>query len=147
METRHRRQIRRDARRLILRSKLFPPLAADALRDVWKRSGRGDKELIEEVLVGMCASATDELKATIERSVVGSGIFERWISDVRNGGALARVRAATKPRCVHQLGRDIQLTPAPVVSSLIGPMAAGAEIGGMLDPPRILERRERSANT
>src|SRR2546426_12588709 len=66
METRHRRQIRRDARRLILRSKLFPPLAADALRDVWKRSGRGDKELIEEGLVGMGASAADELKATIE---------------------------------------------------------------------------------
>jgi len=138
METRHRRQIRRDARRLILRSKLFPPLAADALRDVWKRSGRGDKELIEEVLVGMCASAADELKATIERSVVGSGIFDRWISDVRNGGPSTRVRAATRLGYVHDLRGVFELARATGDGSLEVRMAAVLGLGRLQDPRGLL---------
>src|SRR3989454_9910858 len=137
-EPRPRRQIRRDARRLILRSKLFPPLAADALRDVWKRSGRGDKELIEEVLVGMCASAADELKATIERSVVGSGIFERWISDVRNGGPSTRVRAATRLGYVHDLRGVFELARATEDGSLEVRMAAVLGLGRLQDPRGLL---------
>src|SRR2546428_3909464 len=138
METRHGGQIRGDARRLILRSKLFPPLAADALRDVWKRSRRGDKELIEGILVEMCASAADELKVTIERSIVGSGIFERWISDVRNGGISTRVRAATRLGYVHDLRGVFELARATEDGSLEVRMAAVLGLGRLQDPRGLL---------
>ncbi len=111
MEIHHRRQIARSARRLMLSSKLFPPLGGDALRALWSRSGRVDRELIEEILVDVCRSADSRTRTLVEQSIIEAGIFERWVGELRDPGTSHRVRAATRlgyvtdARSVYELAR------------------------------------------
>jgi HEAT repeat protein len=96
MEIYHRRQIARGARRLMLSSKLFPPLSGDALRALWSRSGEVDRELIEDILVDVCRSADSHTRKVVEQSILKAGIFERWMRELRHRRISRRVRAAMR---------------------------------------------------
>ncbi len=102
MEISYRREIRRNARRLILSSKLFPALSGEALRALWQRSGRMDREIISDILVEMCRWATNETGGAVERSIMESGIFNHWVRELHKGGLRERVRAATRLSFVHE---------------------------------------------
>ncbi len=101
MEIYHRRQIARNARRLILSSKLYPPLSGKALQELWSRSRRGDRELIEDILVDMCRTPDPRLRAAVERSIMEAGIVERWLRALRSPWVAVRVRAVVRLGFVH----------------------------------------------
>ncbi len=111
MEIQYRLQIGRNARRLILSSKLFPPLSGEALHAFWSRSWWSDQELIEDILVDMCRSSSTQVREVVERSIVEAGLLDRWIKQSKKGGVSRRLLAAKRlglvphMRSVFELGR------------------------------------------
>ncbi len=112
MEIRYRREIRRNARRLILSSRLLPPLEGASLRTWWLASGRVDRDIIEEILADLCRSGGTQTGGGVEAAIIESGIFERWLRDLRKGGFSRRVRAATSLGYVHDVRGVYALTRA-----------------------------------
>lgn len=134
MDLYHRRQIARNARRLILSSKLFPPLGGEALRALWSKSGRGDREHIEDILVDMCRSPDNHVREAVERSIIEAGILERWLRGLRDGRVSRRVRSASRLGCVHDLRSVHALARAAGDSSPDVKLAVTLSLGRLKDP-------------
>lgn len=148
METYHRRQIARSARRLILSSKLFPPLGGKELRAFWSRSGRVDRELIEDLLVDMCRSPDAQVRAQVQRSVIESRIIDRWLKEIAHLRVSHRVRAAARLGFVRD-SRGVQaLVRAAEDSSAEVRLAVTMSLGRLRDPmglPGLLKLAARPA--
>lgn len=134
MEIYHRRQIARNARRLILSSKLYPPLSGKALQDLWSRSGRADRDLIEDILVDMCRTPDQSLRAVVERSIVEAGILERWLRALRSRRVSERVQAVVRLGFVHDARGVVELTRVAEDRSPEVQLAVILSLGRLRDP-------------
>ncbi len=103
MEIHFRRQLYRQARKVILASALPPALDAEFVSALWSASGPRDREILEEILVDLCRSP-DALSARQASATLSAlGIHSRWIEELRAGNLSRRVLAATKLGYVHDL--------------------------------------------
>jgi len=134
MEIYHRRQIARNARRLILSSKLYPPLSGKALQELWSHSGRGDRELIEDILVDMCRTPDQRLRTVVERSIMEAGIVERWLQALQSSWAAVRVRAVVRLGFVHDARGVVELARIAADRSGEVQLAVILSLGRLRDP-------------
>lgn len=134
MEAQYRRYLSRQARHLMLASQLAPAPDGGTVRALWSRSGRVDREIIEDILVNQCRSSGGRESGTAEQALRASGIPEHWVRELRAGGLSRRVRAARRlgyfrdPRAVEALtnaGDD----PSPEVR-----LAITLSLGRLRDP-------------
>jgi HEAT repeat protein len=94
MELRHRILIARQARRVILTSRIPSSPNFEKLRDVWQRSGRGDRELLADILLDLVRQPGGAWEREALRAIREFGIWDRWLRDLNSRRRSVRVQAA-----------------------------------------------------
>jgi HEAT repeat protein len=141
MELRHRVLIARQARRLILASRIPPSPNFEKLREVWQRSGRRDRKLLADVLLDLVRLPGGAWEDEALRALREFGILDRWLSDLNSRRLSVRVQAAIKlgfcqdERSVQALigaaeypSRDLALAVVLSLGRLQSPKAVGGLI-------------------
>ncbi len=133
MDVRYRHQLARDARRLILSSRLFPNLKTEELRKLWSRSGHRDREIVEDIVADLSRSASGSA-GPVEQAAIEVGIMDRWIEDLTRGGTSEKIRAAKHLGSVHDARGVEALNRALEDRSPEVRLAATVSLGRLKDP-------------
>jgi HEAT repeat protein len=96
MEIHFRRQMARHARRVILESRLSPAPAEKDPEVFWSGSSRRDQGIILDILVDQATSSEANWQNAIKQTLMGLGVFDRWVDQLRYGSVEERVDAATR---------------------------------------------------
>jgi HEAT repeat protein len=96
MELHYRWQLAWQARRLLLASKISSSPGSEALRALWSRAGRADREIIADILVEQCRSPDKKWGDRVQQSIVAAGILESWAQDLRRRRKFRRMQAAVR---------------------------------------------------
>lgn len=134
MQIRYHNQLTREARRIMLANLLIPSWEGEALREVWRSSGRADREILEEILVAHREALEPEEGQKFERAVVSSGIYKHWLEELRSGRTARRVMVAVRlghfqdARGVEALVAAVE-DPSPEVK-----LAVVLSLGRLRDP-------------
>lgn len=96
MELHFRRQLARQARRLILASRLSPVPEERQPEVFWSQSSRRDREIILDILVDQSASLDAKWRGAIKEVFVRLRIYDRWLEELHKGSVAERVRATAR---------------------------------------------------
>ncbi len=149
MDIRYRRQLTRNARKLILASKVAPTLNTESLRALWSKSGRFDRDLLEEILADLCRSTTGAAKESLGNVVREAGILDRWVRDLEKGRVSRRVRAAMRLAYIHDARGIDALVKAAEDRSEEVRLAVALSLGRLADPrgiPGLIRITQRSSS-
>jgi HEAT repeat protein len=94
MELRHRLLIARQARRLILASRIPASPNFEKLREVWQRSGRRDRKLLADLLLDLVRLPGGVWEGQALRAISELGIRDGWLRDLKSRRQSVRVQAA-----------------------------------------------------
>ncbi len=134
MELNYRRQLSRQTRKLLLSSQLTSGLEEQSFKDLWRRCGRSDQEILEEILVDHCRSASDSSLGKAKALLSGLGVCERWIRELRKGRVARRVQAAMRLGYCRDLQGIVALVAATEDPSPQVELAVTLSLGRLKDP-------------
>jgi HEAT repeats len=134
MEIHYRRQLARQARRIILGSRLSPAPAEQEPEIFWSKSSRRDREIILDILVDQSTLSEAKWQNAIKQMLIGLGVFDRWQREVLHGSVAERVRAATRLGSIRDPRGIAALVSAAGDASWQVRLAAALALGRLKDP-------------
>jgi len=134
MDLRHRQQLQRQARRVTLAAHLIPPLTPQALHTLWSRCNRASRKILEEILTDRCRLAEGEERSGAAQFLMGIGIYDRWLQEIRQGRKSRRAQAARKLGYVHDRRGVEALVAAAGDSYALVRLAVALSLGRLKDP-------------
>jgi HEAT repeats len=137
METVFRRRQSLQVRRLMLASRLSPSPEEKDPDVSWSHSSRSDREIILDILVDQSISAGAKWRNAIRQTLFGLGVYDGWISELRDGSVARKVRAANRLGAIQD-PRGIQalVNAATDPSRRVG-LAVVLALGRLKDPEGI----------
>ena len=134
MEFHFHRQVAREARRLVLASRLSPMPEEQGPEVFWSGSSREDREIILDILVEQCASSDAKWRLGVKQMLGGLGVFDRWLRELQGGPVARRVQAAIRLGSIHD-SRGVQaLVAAAADDSWQVRLAVTMALGRLKDP-------------
>ncbi|MFB3924118.1 MAG: HEAT repeat domain-containing protein [Terriglobia bacterium] len=143
----YRRQLARQARRVVLAAQLVPGAAPQALRALWSKCNNANREIVGEILINRCRLAEGEDRRAAEQFLIETGTYERWLRETRRGSMGRRIEAVRRlgyirePRGVEALEAasgdknfELKLTSALSLGRLKDPRGLPALIRMAQDP-------------
>jgi HEAT repeat protein len=141
MEIHFRRHQARQVRRVILESRLSLAPAEEEPEVFWSECGRGDQEIILDILLEQSALSEAQWRSAIKQMLMGLGVFDRWVHQLRHGTVAERVDAATRlgsladPRGVEALvsaGGDASWQVRMAVTLALGRLKDPSGVPGLI---------------
>jgi HEAT repeat protein len=134
MEIHFHRQLARQARRVILENRLSPAPAEDQPEVFWSKSSRRDQEIILDILVDQADEGGSQGQNAIRQTLIGLGVMDDWLHDLRHGSVAGRVRAAMRLASVRDPSGVEALVRAAEDSSWQVRLAVTLALGRLKDP-------------
>ena len=150
MEFHFRRQLARQARRVILENRLSLAPAETQPEVFWSKSSRRDQEIILDVLVDQSAGAESRGQEAIFQTLAALGVIDRWLRELHQGSVRERVRAATRLASVRDPLAVEALTRAAEDGAWEVRLAVTVALGRLKEPQgvegliRVAQNSERS---
>lgn len=134
MDLRHRQQLQRQARRVTLAAHLIPPVTPQALHALWSRCNRASRKILEEILTDRCRLAEGEERSGAAQFLMGIGVYDRWLQEIRQGRKSRRVQSALRLGYVHDRRGVEALVAAASDGDAVVRLAVALSLGRLKDP-------------